>query len=219
MEALYPHTPAQKLFASMGALFFLSLLLTVYLRSSGRKSILTSAAAFGGESAVFDSLENTTSGGSALELQDFHRLEIKDGKPVWEVRAKNAKYLPDQGITHVNQTSVTLYREEGSAVHVSSKAARLHMEGDSISKAELDGEVNVSLENSIELRTNQAVYSLTDRVFEAPEDVQILGDGFEVRGIGLEFELEKQIVKLDRQVYSYFSTQAHMPSDVAKVRK
>lgn len=168
---------------------------------------------------MFDSLESNSASGSALELQDFHRLEIKDGKPVWEVRARNAKYLPDQGITHVNQTSVTLYREEGSSVLVTSKAARLHMDGDSISKAELDGDVVVGLEDSMELRTNQAVYSLRDKLFIAPEDVQILGEGFEVRGIGLEFGLEKQIVKLDRQVYSYFSTQAHLPSDVTKVRK
>lgn len=82
----------QRIFLLIPVLYLFSLSGIAFYRSSVRKSVITSQALVasnseGGE----DEGEGLL---SKLQLQDFHRVEIKDGKPLWEIKAKDAKYFP-----------------------------------------------------------------------------------------------------------------------------
>jgi LPS export ABC transporter protein LptC len=214
VEALRIHTLPQKLFAGGLAFFLLSMLVTAYSRSSVRKSILTSTAAFGEQQSVFSQLEDDANEGSKLELQDFHRVEVKNGQPSWEVKASDAKYFPEHQVTHVNHARVRIYREKDSSIGLLSRAATLRTSGDAVTQAELQGEVRVEFSESMELQTELAVYTLATREITAPGEVHITGRGFDVKGIGMEFDVDKQIVKLNREVYSYFAPEAKIPKNV-----
>ena len=219
MDALRMHTPLQKFFAGIATTFLLSMAMVAYVRSSGRKSVIVGAATSDYNEGLFDALEEKSDRSGKLELQDFHRVEVRDGKPAWEVIAKNARYFPDEEVTHVNQANVTIYREDGEPVSISSRAAKLHLSEGALRKAELEGGVRVLAQSNVRIDAEYAVYDLQRKQILVPEAVEITGDGFEVRGIGLEFEIDKQIVKLQKQVYSFFAVEARVPSGVAKARK
>ena len=214
MNALRLKSPTQIFFLLLATGFILSMMTTAYVRSAGRKSIVGAGDAFNGSTSIFDQLEEQADRGSRLQLQDFHRVEVKEGVPVWEVKAKRATYYAAERVTHVNDAAVTIYRSADSSVTIESRAAKLYMEGDGLTKAELEGNVAVQLDDSIKMRTDLAIYDSNSREITAPGAVTIEGKGFEVRGRGLDMAIDNQIVKLSDDVYSYFESRAEIPSGV-----
>jgi LPS export ABC transporter protein LptC len=197
----------QKFFLAATVTFLVVLMFTVVIRSNTRRSVL-SEGRITDSAAAFADLEET---GTRIHLQDFHRVEVKDGRPVWEVRAKDAQYFAQERVTHINDSSVIVYRRDHSSVRINAASAKLYMTEESIERAELEGNVVVDLGESVTVTTDMAVYQARTRQIMAPGRVSIEGNGYEVKGARLSLDLDSQLVTLSERVTSRFAPRAELP--------
>lgn len=151
---------------------------------------------------------------SGVRLQDFSRVQIKEGKKSWEIKAQDAQFVAAENITHVTSPVITFPREGKEPVIVHAERARLFMAGENVERAELEGSVKVELGTGTIVYSDFAVYeSETDQI-EAPGKVLISGEGYETRGDGLELNIRTEEVYLLRDVSSKFNRGAKVPSGI-----
>ncbi len=134
----------QRAFLVIMGSFILLLIMLVFFRSVDRHSLVSHDSGDEPRSAAA-----AVSGGSELHLQEFHRVEVKNGKKMWEVRATDAKYFPADSIVHVNDAEVMVYQAKGEPVGFRARSARLLLAGDSLQSAELEGNVIVQVTKTI----------------------------------------------------------------------
>lgn len=190
---------------SIGCCFILLLLVLVILNSSKRNSVLSSIGNTSRAENYFTGLPQPTADTSQLRLQDFHRVAIKEGRTIWEVRAKDAQYYSAEGITHLNQASLILYQEDDTSISLKADAAKLHMGEEGLSRAELLGHVLVKWDNGMQIETDSALYELVSAKISAPGWVKILGDGYILEGDGFYALIEREQVTFTRNVRTVFN--------------
>jgi LPS export ABC transporter protein LptC len=204
---------AQRGFLVCGILYLIFLFASAAVNSRGRNSLssINSFAANGSQSVISHREGDDV---SKLRIQDFHRLEVKGGRPVWEIRASDANYFHLQGTTHVNDASVTVYRPKQKPVRLHSDTARLTINGSSLLGATLEGHVNVEIEGSLQANCEVAEYEAATRLIKAPDKVNIHGDGYEVIGAEMEMQIDSENIRLRRNVLSRFEPGAKAPTGV-----
>lgn len=132
-------------------------------------------------------------------IQNFHRIEIRDGKKAWELEADEAQYLQDQNQVVVRRPRTTLYTKEGEKVTVSGDQGNVQFQGRDLQKAELHGSVEIRVRGFV-IRADDAVYQRdVDRIV-AGGPVTIEGEQLRVAGNDMvvfvkesRFELAKPV--------------------------
>ncbi len=198
----------------IGGIAFICLLIAVMAYRSSNRSSIIGAGEIISDANTTDSSPVGSGKESRLHLQDFHRVEVKDGKPSWEVRAKEAKFFAEENLTHVNDANLIFYREKNSKINVSAQVATLHHgaseEGNSTSstaslgKAELEGNLIILVDDSVTIKSDYALYDAVKGEIVAPNDVVIEGPQFTVSGKGLRFTIDSQEIELIENVQSRF---------------
>ena len=201
----------QLFFLGVASLFLLYMLSTAALRSSSRQSILSTTNTDTDSFAAFAELGTPGERGTKLHLKDFHRVEVRNGRPVWEISAEEANHFAKDSIAHVNKAAVKIYRSNDSDVEIKALRARLEMNESQVSKANLEQDVLVTFENSLKVKTDHAIYDAVERKIRAPEFAVIEGQGFEVSGMGFEIEIDRQIIQIAQNVSSRFEPEAKLP--------
>jgi len=193
--------------------FLLFLAGQLIIRSMKRHSIFEGNAVFQLDDKSFAELDLSARDGSKLHLQDFHRVEVKNGARVWEVMAKDAKYYADDAITHVNDASVVIYRSGQSSIELSSKAARLYLDDKSrgVDRVHLEGETKVTINQSLHVESELATYDSKGSVVTVPGEALVSGDGFEIHGRGLAFDVVSEQISINSDVHSIFLPGAEAP--------
>lgn len=197
------HRTGQRLFLLILAIFVISLVSVATTRSFSRQSLFEVAGVV--QSGVdIEPLLSAVKESTALRMQEFKRVEIRDGKKVWEVKAKEAQYYTTEQLAHVNDAEVYIYRDNGSTVHFKSNAGKLYLSGETLIKAEFEGDIIVVIDNTTTLATNFAVYDALQNKLTAPGDVSISGDGFVIEGNEMDYLLNSQQFSLSHRVRSVF---------------
>lgn len=204
--------PAQLFFAATATGYLLLMTGYALFRSESRRSVLL-AGDGGTQSGAQLGIDSTEQNPSRLQLQDFHRVEVKNGKAAWEVHAKDARYYPQAAVTHVNDAILTLFREGQSSITVKSNAAKLASTGEAIGGVGLEGEVEFKIGNELTLYSETADYTADKRRVSIPGKVRIAGVGFEVKGVGLVYNLDGEQLSLSEDVECSFEPQAKLPRD------
>ena len=204
---------AQIGFLVFGVLFFLYLVASALLSSRDRLSLssINTLSSTGEQSVI---AHNDGDDVSKLRIQDFHRLEVKDGRPVWEIRARDANYFHLQATTHVNDATVTVYRPKQRSVTIHADVGRLSINGSTLLAAVLEGHVTVAVEDSLTAEAQHAEYQATSRVITAPDQVKIVGNGYQVSGEGMEMQIDTENIKIQRNAVSRFDPGAKVPAGV-----
>lgn len=210
MQALRQLNTAQRVFLMLPTMYFIFLCTVAIYRSQNRHSVLLTSDAVSDTEAPA-AVEAPT----RLQLQDFHRVEVKNGRPVWEVHAKDARYYPEALVTHVNDALFTLFRQERSSITVKSRAAKLATVGEAVGDASLEGQVEVKVGNDITVTSETADYQAAKRKITIPGSVSITGQGFVVRGVGLVYDMDKELLSLSEDVECTFEPQAKVPRQSA----
>jgi LPS export ABC transporter protein LptC len=195
----------QKYFLGAAVLFLAVFGGLVAVRSQSRKSVLS----FGGGSA--GAIEAALNG-SGLQLKDFHRVQLKHGNLVWEIRARGANYFASENVTQVTDAEVTIHRPKQAPVVLTARAAKLYMNGDSLGRADLEGDITLRSEGSPDVMTENATYNVETRIVSAPGLVSIRGTGYRIESIGLEMSVDTQVITLLRDVTTSVEPGARGPT-------
>ncbi|MCB0358712.1 MAG: LPS export ABC transporter periplasmic protein LptC [Bdellovibrionales bacterium] len=221
MGVSFRYRALQRLFLTAVLLFLGTLIVVATLRSSGRRSLIERANDVRQEQDQFGAIQPDVSQTSALRLQDFHRIQVKDGRPVWEVRASDAMYYSAEELAHVNDAHVTMYREDGSAVRIRARAGKLHLSGQSLERAELEGDVHVALDESMNLVTERATYDSVAQLLICPDFARVFGPGYTVEGNELRAHVDTRVATFGANVRSRFEktseNAAQVSGDISKV--
>lgn len=146
-------------------------------------------------------------------------MEVKNGRRIWEVRAKDAKYYAGEAQVNVSDAEVHVFQGRGGPLSFRSRAGTLHLSGDALSSAELEGNVYVQVDKNLRLKTEVALYDSVARTITSPGQVHIEGEGFVIEGEGLALRIDDQVARVLDSVSSAFETGARVPKGVsAKMR-
>jgi LPS export ABC transporter protein LptC len=198
----------QQAFAAFGLAYLLFLISVATIRSSSRHSLIGSLPNQYPNSARIGRADDP----SKLSLKDFHRMEIKDGHPIWEVRAQDARYFPQDGVTRVNAAKVTIYRPKQEPVQLAADSARLAVSGSGISQATLEGNVMIGIDRAFSVKADLAEYNVISRRVAAPGKIEVSGEGFLIAGTGMDFNVDDELLTVRADVSSQFTPGAKAPS-------
>jgi LPS export ABC transporter protein LptC len=129
-------------------------------------------------------------------IREFRRVKMKDGHPVWEVEAKEARYFEQEDRVVVLAPRVVVYFEDGNRrVELSGREGHLDLADKELDAVRLEGDVHLMLDD-LELSTAEATYERSRDVVVAPGPVVIRGTALDVEATGMEVELEPQRLRL-----------------------
>ncbi len=132
-------------------------------------------------------------------IQNFRRVSIREGKKVWEIAAREARYFETEGMVVVDDPEVVFYFGEGETISVRGEEGRLHLRGQKVEQIVLKGKLEVRFADFL-VATEEAVYSWQqDRIY-SPGVVEITGRGLTIKGEECEVAMADKKLTLARNV-------------------
>ncbi len=146
---------------------------------------------------------------AAQRIEDFRRVKVKDSRKVWEVSAKEARYLEERGEVLVTEPQVTFYLPDGKSegqegvISMRGGEGRLALKGRELVKVWLDGGIDLRFKE-FALQTDRATFDQESEKVVVPGPVAITGNGVSVKGTGMVIDVRAERVVLS-DVESTFS--------------
>ena len=134
----------------------------------------------------------------AQHIQTFHRVKVKNGRMVWEIKADDAQYYDKENAVVVRGPVLSVYTSAGALqAWLTSKDGKLALEGEDkeVTSVTLTGSVVVWL-NDIEMQTDAATYEKERDLITAPGPVAIKGRDLDVHAQGMEVDVTPQRIRL-----------------------
>jgi LPS export ABC transporter protein LptC len=132
---------------------------------------------------------------AAQRIQDFHRVQVRDGRKEWEIAAREARYFDDEQKVVVRGPLLRVYLEDGRSVGVAGDEGVVYLDGKELRSVDLNGSIEVTLPDYV-LRTAAARYDRALDSITAPGQVEISGAGIDARGIGMHVDVSEQSFRL-----------------------
>lgn len=136
-------------------------------------------------------------------MQDFRRVKMQDGKKVWEIAAKQARFFEERGEVVVEAPQVSLYVDNGDVIALSCRRGlvQLGKRRQEVIRMELSGDLEMQI-GEYSLKTQKAIYESAPNTVFAPDTVQIMGRGLTVEGRGYHVAVDKKRVTLNADVHT-----------------
>ncbi|MBI3247196.1 MAG: LPS export ABC transporter periplasmic protein LptC [Deltaproteobacteria bacterium] len=133
-------------------------------------------------------------------MQNFRRAKIRDGRKVWEIAARQARYSQEHGEIVVEGPEVSLYPKDGEVISLRCQEGRVRLDGDEeVTHMELSGEIEVRL-NGFVITTASAVYDSELHTISSSGSVRVVGNGIEVEGQGYTMDVAAKRLTLAANV-------------------
>ena len=134
-------------------------------------------------------------------LQNFRRVQMRDGKKVWEIASRQARYFEASGEVVVDAPEVSFYLSDGQVIAIRCGEGRLHQDKDEkdISQIEMKNDLQMQV-GDFSLHTQEAVYDSKHGTISSSGAVQILSRGLLVEGQGYTVEVADKRLLLNSDV-------------------
>lgn len=136
---------------------------------------------------------------SSLQMKDFHRSKIEDGRKVWEIFGEEAQYFKEQKEAMIKKPRFYYYDKKGEAVETLGDEARIYLNEKELEKLVLRGGVQVTFQGYV-LKSEEASYLPAKDQIVIPNRTKMTGEGLELEGASMEVELETQKIRLVNNV-------------------
>jgi LPS export ABC transporter protein LptC len=139
---------------------------------------------------------------AAQRMRNFRRAKIRDGKKVWEIAARQARYSQETNEIVVEGPEVSLFLKEGETIALRCKEGRVYLNDDEdVIRMEFSGELEMRV-NDFVITTPNAVYESAHNTITSPGPVHIVGRGLAVEGQGYTVDVAEKRVTLNTNVRS-----------------
>ena len=132
---------------------------------------------------------------AAQRIQDFRRVQVRDGRKEWEIAAREARYFDEEQRLVVREPMVRLYLTDGRVVGIRGDEGVVLLDGRELRSVDLTGAIEVTLAEYT-VRTSAAHYDRGADTIRAPGGVEISGGELDARGTGMEVEVRTQKLRL-----------------------
>jgi LPS export ABC transporter protein LptC len=132
---------------------------------------------------------------SALEMKDFHRAKVENGRKVWELFGDEAKYFKDQKEAVIKKPKFYYYDSKGEVLVTTGEQARIYLKEKELDWMELVGGIEVNFQG-YRLESEQAQYLPTKDQIVLPSRTVVTGEGLALEGSRMEVEMESKKVRV-----------------------
>lgn len=136
---------------------------------------------------------------SALQMKDFHRAKIENGRKVWELFGEEANYFKDEKEAVIKKPRFYYYDKKGEAIETSANEARIYLSEKELDRMELRGGIQVSFQGYV-LKSEEANYFPAKDRIDLPTRTTVAGEGMELEGSRMEVEMEGKKIRLLQNV-------------------
>ena len=150
---------------------------------------------------------------SALQIKDFHRSKIENGRKVWELFGEEANYYKDQKEAVIKKPRFYYYDKKGEVAETQGDEAVIYLNEKQLDKMELRGGIQVSFQGYV-LTSEAASYIPAKDQIILPSRTKVVGEGIVVEGSRMEVELEDKKIRLLQAVKTKIE-----PEKLAKKKK
>ena len=136
---------------------------------------------------------------SALQMKDFHRAKIENGRKIWELYGDEATYFKDQKEAVIKKPKFYYYDRKGEAIETNANEARIYLNEKELERMELRGAIQVSFQGYV-LNSEEANYFPAKDQIVLPTRTKVVGEGMELEGSRMEVEMEGKKIRLLQNV-------------------
>jgi LPS export ABC transporter protein LptC len=139
-------------------------------------------------------------------MQDFRRFKMRDGKKVWEIAARQARYSQDSSEAIVDAPEFSLYLSDDQVIALRCEEGRVHLDPGKLEvlRVELKGNIEMRL-GDFSVKTQEAVFESQQDTISASGMVQIMGPGLLVEGQGYLVDIRESRLTLNSAVQTTVS--------------
>ena len=138
---------------------------------------------------------------SALQIKDFRRAKVEDGRKIWELVGDEARYFKDKREAVIKNPKFFYYDSNGETAETTGATAHLFFNERELEKMQLEGGIQVSYQGYV-LRSEEAIYLPAHQRIVFPSRALVAGNGLELEGSRMEVELETKKLRMLRNVKS-----------------
>lgn len=131
---------------------------------------------------------------SDIRLTDMDYTEVQQGKPLWRIKAHEAKYYEGEQKTLLTQVDLTLFLEGDREVHLVSDHGLLHTGRKDI---ELWGRVTARAPEGYEVQTDKVYYEHNSQQIRSLSPVRFVGPQVDLQGRQWHYDLSTSIVYVE----------------------
>jgi LPS export ABC transporter protein LptC len=136
-------------------------------------------------------------------MQNFRRVQVRDGKKIWEISARQARYFEANGEVVVEAPEVFFYPRDGDVIALRCGEARLHMAKDEKTVMQMELKTDLQMQiGEFSFRTQEAVYDSEHDTISSPSAVQITSRGLVLEGQGYSVDVADKRLTLDADVHT-----------------
>lgn len=150
--------------------------------------------------------------GVSHHLQDFRRVQMKDGRKVWEVSAEDARFFESDAIAVVRKPMVAWYLEDGRRLGLSGDEGRVVLADRDVQFVEMRGDIEVDLAE-MRIDADEAVYDHENRRISVPGRVQIAGRYLDLSGAGMVVDVTTRTLTISENVEMVLQPSAFVLGD------
>lgn len=132
---------------------------------------------------------------ATLQIKDFRRSKIEQGRKVWEVAGEEARYLKANKEAILKKPRFVFYDKNGGSIEATANEGHLFLTDQEMEKMQLLGAIEIKYQGFIAQMDEVVYLKNTNRVL-TPGKVTLKGEGLELEGIGMELSLEDQRVHI-----------------------
>lgn len=136
---------------------------------------------------------------STLQMKDFHRSKIEDGRKVWELFGDEASYYKEQKEAVIKKPRFYYYDKKGEVAETKGDEAVLYLNEKELERMELRGGVQVTFQGYL-LTSEEANYTPAKDQIVLPNRTTVVGEGIALEGARMEVELEGKKIRLIQAV-------------------
>ena len=136
---------------------------------------------------------------SSLQIKDFHRSKIENGRKVWELFGDEANYYKDQKEAVIKKPRFFYYDKKGEVAETRGDEAHVYLNEKELERMELRGGIEVSFQG-YELKSEVATYEPARDQIVLPGRTTVIGEGISLEGARMEVELEEKKIRMIKAV-------------------
>ena len=136
---------------------------------------------------------------SALQIKDFHRSKIENGRKVWELFGEEANYYKDRKEAVIKKPQFYYYDKKGEVAATKGDQALVYLNDKELERMELKGDIEVSFQGYV-LKSEEANYTPAKDQIVLPNRTTVVGDGIAIEGARMEVELEETKIRMIQAV-------------------
>ena len=133
--------------------------------------------------------------GVAVQVKDFHRSMIEDGRKTWEVKGTEATYFKDEERAVIRRPRLVFHQADGRTLEATSSKGNVFLPGGRLERAVLEGPVEMTYQ-AARFRSDRLIYVHSDNQVVSPGKVWGIMDGAEFEGESMTYSLAHETVEL-----------------------